>query len=952
SLQLAVSMVNDIVRGTFKGFAMLRQIALSTSQPGMPGFGQPQPVYVQGYGFVPPTRCCAAARHRPADASHDAAARRRGGGLAGGLTPEAIAALLGQQQGAGGMQGNMGAPGGSQGSGRASPATALARANPPYHAPPLSDTGSPLGRYGAVGSPSSQGAGSIGAASIGAAAEEALAAKMASAAISPGAGPTSMQPASAVSVQLSSGEMLPPGWAKVTDGQGLVYYWNHATQESSLTRPTAQGQAAMPTRGSLHYDPYSNLLCVARGSKTVLLLPPSAAPALAAQPLTAESANHSPADLSALDLRRFPGLQAVLPQVRRFQLAAGDALFIPEGWWHQVGACAAVALLAAGYPNSSNGRLSAGLETDIPLTPTSPGGPAAPRRRRLHLARAVLAAAIFALLLLTLTALLAATVQRCRREGGAGCLIPQALVAQPWGGSGSSLWPPKKRVSRVAFGSCTAHDVQAQPIWEEGIIPSEPDAWVWLGDMFYADQPPFECTLANSNASVCQCTPTYIRIPPWMCAAGDADNAREKMVAQVQQPGYQAFLQYACPGFDAPGSGGPGGGGGGALPPGAAVTVPAGDDLSVCPRPILGTYDDHDYSISNFNRRLPNKHSMKQIFLDAIGVPTDSPRRAAQQGIEWAYKLNPGTAQEVDLVLLDERYERAPLPCEIRDDWCCKGGATGKEGSCCKADRSIYSGWCTEKANHKDPLWQEACNVSSPLFGQQPLYNSGGILGPSDVEDARQTEERSSFCELLGAPQRRWLERALGGRTAAVKVVASGSVLFGNSGLEENSQANGWSGRCGGDDWDCYRPARLNLLHMLQRHAHGACVVVITGDYHFSDIKAAYPGSGKPYSAAYETEGWSTPIYQAGSDGGRKVMASGMTNSTARPNAPCEGYRRDTTGMRIAGECGFVKVPAFGMLQFDWAARTLSMQIRGGEGAAGGTVLQQLTISLDTCRPV
>lgn len=37
---------------------MLRQIALSTSQPGMPGFGQPQPVYVQGYGFVPPSQVC------------------------------------------------------------------------------------------------------------------------------------------------------------------------------------------------------------------------------------------------------------------------------------------------------------------------------------------------------------------------------------------------------------------------------------------------------------------------------------------------------------------------------------------------------------------------------------------------------------------------------------------------------------------------------------------------------------------------------------------------------------------------------------------------------------------------------------------------------------------------------------------------------------------------------
>ena len=57
SLQLAVSMVNDIVRGTFKGFAMLRQIAIGT-QGSMAQFGQPQPVYVQGYGFVPPSQVC------------------------------------------------------------------------------------------------------------------------------------------------------------------------------------------------------------------------------------------------------------------------------------------------------------------------------------------------------------------------------------------------------------------------------------------------------------------------------------------------------------------------------------------------------------------------------------------------------------------------------------------------------------------------------------------------------------------------------------------------------------------------------------------------------------------------------------------------------------------------------------------------------------------------------
>ena len=67
-----------------------------------------------------------------------------------------------------------------------------------------------------------------------------------------------------------------------------------------------------------------------------------------------------------------------------------------------------------------------------------------------------------------------------------------------------------------------------------------------------------------------------------------------------------------------------------------------------------------------------------------------------------------------------------------------------------------------------------------------------------------------------------------------------------------------------GDDWDCYRPAQLALLQTLQRHArqHGGCWIVLTGDYHFSDIKVASPGSGHPYSQAYDTANWVTPIYQ------------------------------------------------------------------------------------------
>ena len=119
SLQLAVSMVNDIVRGTFKGFAMLRQIAISTSQQAALGqYGQPQPVYVQGYGFVPPSQV-----YNPDEANLATLLRTSPTGpltppmtplrapppgpLPGNLPPEALAALLGQNQalaaGLGGM---------------------------------------------------------------------------------------------------------------------------------------------------------------------------------------------------------------------------------------------------------------------------------------------------------------------------------------------------------------------------------------------------------------------------------------------------------------------------------------------------------------------------------------------------------------------------------------------------------------------------------------------------------------------------------------------------------------------------------------------------------------------------------------------------------------------------------------------------------------------------------
>ena len=57
SLSLAVSMVTDIMKGTFKGFALLRTLPGGPNAPALPnGVMQPRPVYAPGYGLIPPSQ--------------------------------------------------------------------------------------------------------------------------------------------------------------------------------------------------------------------------------------------------------------------------------------------------------------------------------------------------------------------------------------------------------------------------------------------------------------------------------------------------------------------------------------------------------------------------------------------------------------------------------------------------------------------------------------------------------------------------------------------------------------------------------------------------------------------------------------------------------------------------------------------------------------------------------
>lgn len=90
------------------------------------------------------------------------------------------------------------------------------------------------------------------------------------------------------------------------------------------------------TRSSTHYDPHHNLLCVVSGSKQVDLWPPSSTPFLYPMPLYGEASNHCAVPINAPDLSLHPRAEHSKKYSQRVILHSGDALFIPEGWFHQV----------------------------------------------------------------------------------------------------------------------------------------------------------------------------------------------------------------------------------------------------------------------------------------------------------------------------------------------------------------------------------------------------------------------------------------------------------------------------------------------------------------------------------------------------------------------------------------------------------------------------------------
>lgn len=71
---------------------------------------------------------------------------------------------------------------------------------------------------------------------------------------------------------------------------------------------------------------------------------------------------------------------------------------------------------------------------------------------------------------------------------------------------------------------------------------------------------------------------------------------------------------------------------------------------------VVGTWDDHDFGVNDGGRKYPKRAESQQAFLDFIGEPAGSARRA-QEGLYTSYTLGSG-AQSVKVILLDERYHR------------------------------------------------------------------------------------------------------------------------------------------------------------------------------------------------------------------------------------------------------------------------------------------------------
>ncbi|WP_010160648.1 cupin-like domain-containing protein [Sphingomonas sp. PAMC 26617] len=113
--------------------------------------------------------------------------------------------------------------------------------------------------------------------------------------------------------------------------------------------PTVRPRIWVGTASSVacHYDTFDNLACVVAGTRRFTLYPPDAITSLYVGPIDHTMAGQpvSLAAGAAPDDPRYPDFAAARARALVFDLAAGDALYMPKLWWHSVEATAPFNLL-------------------------------------------------------------------------------------------------------------------------------------------------------------------------------------------------------------------------------------------------------------------------------------------------------------------------------------------------------------------------------------------------------------------------------------------------------------------------------------------------------------------------------------------------------------------------------------------------------------------------------
>ena len=101
---------------------------------------------------------------------------------------------------------------------------------------------------------------------------------------------------------------------------------------------TARIWLGHPSNVSAHYDSLDNLACVVAGTRHFTLFPPEVTDRLYMGPIDFTMAGQ-PVSLAAAaggDDEKYPLFREVKDQAVVAELQAGDAIYIPKLWWHQV----------------------------------------------------------------------------------------------------------------------------------------------------------------------------------------------------------------------------------------------------------------------------------------------------------------------------------------------------------------------------------------------------------------------------------------------------------------------------------------------------------------------------------------------------------------------------------------------------------------------------------------